>query len=633
MAVSFKLIPTPISRQMDPRLQRAIARQRFGLGTMATSSTGSDEIAVAAKVRSVKKWEALSEVRIGADLGKSDGVSLVTARVPISRIDYLRSLDFVESLKAAHPIRPMLAASVRETNAARDVLPQQSLSNGGAGCVVGVIDYGCDFAHKNFLKPDGTTRLLGIWNQDGSPTFDSPFGYGREFSREEINAALATGSPYDALGYGPAPDFMFGPKGSHGTHVMDIAAGNGIGSGAAGFAPNADLVFVHMSHTDIPTDGPSVVGADFGDSVHLLEAVGYIFEKAGGRPCVINISMGTNGGPHDGSTPVEEGLDLLVRAAPGRAITIAASNSFADGIHATGKVTKSKPADIVWEIPNGDPSHNELEIWFSGEDRFDAELIQPDGTSLGVLPPGTNGTVTDGNQVVLFAANRLADPNNADNTVGIFMEKNTAPGQWTVRLHGKEVKDGRYHAWIERDNWFPSRFAPPHDNSHTLGSVSCGQETIVVSSYDAHKPNLPISFFSSAGPTRDGRQKPELAAPGHDVLAAHSRTKTGVVRKSGTSMAAPAACGIIALMLSEAQARGIALSTDQIRDILIKTARLTPPLRAGWNARYGNGRIDAKAAIEQVMRLSSGPLIAEAPSTSKSKPKKRSGAKKTKHRA
>src|SRR5207244_230688 len=107
------------------------------------------------------------------------------------------------------------------------------------------------------------------------------------------------------------------------------------------------------------------------------------------------------------------------------------------------------------------------------------------------------------------------------------------------------------------------------DNSHTIGSISCGRESVAVGSYDAHKDNLPISFFSNAGPTRDGRQKPEVSAPGHAVWAAWSRTSTGVVQKSGTSMAAPAVAGLVALMLADAHARGISLDSTAIRALLI----------------------------------------------------------------
>ena len=77
---------------------------------------------------------------------------------------------------------------------------------------------------------------------------------------------------------------------------------------------------MNVSHAEIPFQGEQVVASSFGDSVRLLEALRYIFDKAGTRPCVINISLGTNGGPHDGTTLVEQGIDSLLpgRPEPGR---------------------------------------------------------------------------------------------------------------------------------------------------------------------------------------------------------------------------------------------------------------------------------------------------------------------------
>ena len=523
------------------------------------------------------------------------------------------------SLKAARPLQPVLAAGVDETEASPARLPTETLSHGGRNIIVGIVDYGCDFAHRNFLTAAGRTQLLSIWHQGGITTPTSPFGYGREYSPAEINAALSQPNPYVALGYGPAPDTPIS-KGTHGTHVMDIAAGNGAGSGVTGFAPEADLVFVDVAHADIPFAGPEVVGSSFGDSTQLLEAVKYIFDKAGSRPCVINISLGTNGGPHDGSTLVEQGIDSMIAAASARAVTIAASNAFDDGIHAQGTVPHHGTVDLAWRVPAGDDSHNEFELWYAAGDLVSLELISPTGQSLGTIQPGQNGTATSDGLVQVFAANRLVDPNNGDNMIGVFLERTAPAGTWILRLHGDDTQNGKFHAWIERDNRTPSSFAPPHDNGFTIGSISCGRLSIAVGSYDAHKPQRPISFFSSAGPTRDGREKPEISGPGHAVFAAHSRTLTGVVAKSGTSMAAPAVAGIVALMLGEAQARGLALPAEDIREITIASVRRAPPAGAGWHDRYGHGRIDAAAAVAAVIGRAAAPAsVPVAASTSKEK--------------
>lgn len=535
---------------LDPRLQRLLVQRRLGVLKTADVSTAEDEVAVIARVTEVSAWEALSEVRIGSTIGKDvEGTFIVTGRIPVTRIENVRTQTFVKSLKASRPLRLMLDATLAETGARPDLLPEGTQSDGGAGVVVGIVDYGCDFAHQNFRFPGGGTRLLGIWDQDGPTSPSSPFGYGRKYTSEEIDQALQEQNPYIALGYGPPPDTPLS-KGTHGTHVMDIAAGNGRGSQLPGVAPQADLIFVDVSHADIPFVDSEVVGTSLGDSVRLLEALQFIFEEAGDRPCVINISLGTNGGPHDGNTLVEKGIDSLITQAPNRAVVIAASNAFDDGIHASGTVLLNETFDLRWQVPSDDLSHNELELWYRGEDRFSVELLAPDGTMVLSAGPGqSDGLTSSAGEVVVFVANRLGDPNNQDNMIGIFLETGVPAGTWIVRLRGDQVTDGSFHAWIERDNRMPSQFAPPHDNSFTIGSISCGRQTVVVGSYDAHKATRPISWFSSAGPTRDGRQKPEVSAPGHEVFAAHSRTKTGTIRKSGTSMAAPAVAGIIALML------------------------------------------------------------------------------------
>ncbi len=596
---------------LDPRLQQWIEQRRRGRNAGATASTLEGEIAVIAKVADKEAWVALSEVQPGADIGPApDGNGhIVTARIPLARLEYVRRQPFVVSLKPAQSLHPELADTIREIEARQDLLPPEAVGGQGRDVVIGIVDFGCDFAHRNFRRSDGSTRLLAIWNQNGAANAGSPFSYGTLYDQAAINAALTQANPYAALGYGPRPDQPGAPAGTHGTHVMDIAGGNGLGSGTPGVAPEADLVFVDVAASDIPWAGPDVLTSSFGDSVQLLEALRFIFDFAGNRPCVVNVSLGTNGGPHDGTTLVEQGIDALLAEVPNRAVVIAASNSFADGIHAAGRVPQQGSVDLRWQVQDADWTHNECEIWYSGSDRLRLELLAPDGTQLGLLDAGQSGRLTDNaGNVLLFAAHRVDDPNNHDNVIGIFLENTLPAGTWTLRLHAVQVQNGTFHAWIERDDNSPSMFVPPHDNRYTLGSISCGCHTIVVGSYDAHKSTVPLSWFSSSGPTRDGRTKLELSAPGHNVLAAHSRTGTGVTRKSGTSMAAPAVTGVVALLLSEARAHGIDLTIDEIRAVLRSSVQASPPdPTAGWDPRYGDGRVRAAAAVFEVLQATITP--------------------------
>lgn len=616
-----------VAANMDPRLQLVLARRRAGLMRRASSSTDTDEIGVIARVTDTNAWTSQTDVRDPVVIGAVNATdTIVTGRIPIPRIEMIRQRPFIKSLKAATPIRPMLAATTSETEAQPTQLPSGHHTSGGKGVVVGIVDYGGDFAHENFLKADGTTRLLSLWDQNGGSSPSSPFGYGKEHTAASMNLALNQADPYGAINYDPA-DFEFPANtGSHGTHVMDIAAGNGRGSGVPGMAPEADLMFVNITHDKDPS-GADVVGESFGDSVALLEALKYIFDKAGSRPAVINVSLGTNGGPHDGSTLVEQGIDALVTAQPNRAVVLAASNSFDDGIHAAGTVGQGTTVDLVWDVNAVQLNRDiEMEVWFAGTDQFRVELLAPDGTSLATANPGETKQVTSGAFVAALVANRLNDPNNGDNMIGVFLAGGMPVGQYKVRLTGVTVTNGAYHAWIERDNASQSQFLPPHDNTHTIGSVSCGKKLIAVGSYDAHVSSLPLSFFSSAGPTRDGRQKPEVSAPGHHVWAAKSSTKTGVTRKMGTSMAAPAVAGLIALIFEEAKAQGLNLSIDQTISILQNTARRNPPSGTAWHNRYGAGRIHAAKAIKAVMDMAGGspsPAPVPAGNATDEKPKKK----------
>ena len=625
---AIKPVALDIIPDLDPYLQKEVARAKEGVQRFPSASTGANEVAVIAKVTDLSAWESLSDVRVGARIGRTadDGTTITTARIPVTSIESLRRKEFVVSLKAARCLRPQLRTTIDETASRADLLPGGNLTDGGSKAIVGIIDFGFDFMHENFRNEDGTSRALAIWNQTAPVVPDSPIAFGRLHTKKDIDAALLQSDPFVALGYGPPVDRP-DETGTHGTHVADIAAGNGRGSGIPGVAPKAGIVFVELSSSDLPVSGAAMVGSSLGDSVHLLEAIRFILDQAGENPCSINISLATNGGPHDGSTLVEQGIDRFLTDAPNRAVTIAAGNSFADGIHATGLVPANGHFDLTWDVPTNDSTSNELEVWYPGCDRFAVEVIAPDGQSMVRVESEQTTELKAENQTVMLVANRVNDPNNGDNMIGIFLSVGLPLGTWRVRLHGVSVLDGRFHAWIERDDRGQSRFIQPFDNTHTLGSISCGRESIVVGSYDAHQAGAPLSVDSSSGPTRDGRPKPEVSAPGRNVFAARSLARTdvphiGVTHKSGTSMAAPAVAGIIALILSQARSQNRSLTSAQLRDIVIEAARRNPPPASSFDQRYGNGRVSGAGSVAAVIALGNlNPLAVEG--TPKNSPAKR----------
>lgn len=530
------------------------------------------------------------EVRLVARFGL-----IATCRLPLGAIASVREHPNVASLKAPRGLGPEpenpAAGSAPDSPAARQLpapLPADrrrpaGLELTGAGVVVGAVDWGMDVAHPDFRAADGSTRLLALWDQrDGSDEPPDPYGYGVVHTRERIDQALGSGRPYDELGYHPAISDR--GNGSHGTHVLDIAAGNGRAGGPCGVAPESDLVFVHMA--DRNTGGEATLG----DSVRLLEAVDFIARVAGTRPWVLNLSVGRCGGQHDGTTLVELALDELLAAAPGRFIVQSTGNYYRARTHASGTLRPGERRVLTFDVAPKDLTPNELEIWYPGDDEL-AVRVDPPGARGPVVPLGDQSDLVVTGRPAGRVYHRAQDPNNGDNHVDAFLLPHA--GRWRVTLEARRIHSGRFHAWLERDDVCPpcqARFVTA-DTACTTGTIANGHLPLVVGAYDAHSPDRPAAVFSSAGPTRDGRGKPDLAAPGVRVLAARS-TRAGaqdgageLVRKSGTSMATPHVTGAIALCLQADPG----LTVREIRALVLDTAR---PARDDATRRFGRGYLD-----------------------------------------
>ncbi|MGW7363423.1 FAD-dependent oxidoreductase [Streptomyces sp. NPDC054841] len=475
------------------------------------------------------------------------------------------------------------------------------LEETGRGVVVGVVDWGFDFAHPDFRRPDGRTRLLALWDQrpadPASPGPATPNGVGRLFTAAHIDAALAQPDPYGALGYHPA-DFDSG-TGAHGTHTLSVAAGNGLAGGPPGLAPEADLLAVSLSRRP----GNAVV--PLGSSGDLLDACAMIFDTAGDRSCVINLSLGRQAGEHTGRLLLEQALDHLVSTAPGRAIVQSCGNYFERRAHAAWRLRPGEERTFRVAVDPADLTSNEVDIWYPGRDRLTVEVVSADGAHRAVVPLGDNGVIGINGREVGRIYHRAHDPNNGDHQISLFLDPDPAVDGWHITLHADDVVDGRVHAWIERDAG--CRRCQTHfddsdvDTTTTLGTIVNGLRTIAVGAYEAHRPDRPPGLFSSSGPTRDGRQKPDLVAPGVRVLGARSHPDTSergpaYVRMSGTSMAAPAVTGTVALMF---QAAGRPLPIEETRRALL--ASCDPPMPGADARRLGSGYLRADRAVAAVM--------------------------------
>jgi phosphatidylserine/phosphatidylglycerophosphate/cardiolipin synthase-like enzyme/subtilisin family serine protease len=512
---------------------------------------------------------------------------VATIRVPGSAVAQLRT----QVLSAKAPFR--LGAPEEPERHVEDQAPDPTVlphGRGGRGVLVGVIDWGLDFAHPEFQDDAGRLRIECIWDQRGGPG-PLPYGYGAVYRQAELEAALHAEDPYAALGYDPRDSDVEG-DGTHGTHVASLAVGRTVGT-----APEARLAFVHL------TTLSSQPGAALGDSVALLEALDFLARQAGDRPLVINTSMGQTAGPHDGTTLVEQAIDAFVRAGPRRYVVQSCGNYFERNTHAAGRLETGQIRTLTWVIGRGDQTPNVLEVWYPRGDRLQVAIEGPGGIGRVEVPPGDTVPLLIDGQCIGRAYHRLDEPNSGDHNPTFYLYPEAPHGRWRIHLRAEWVVDGHFHAWIERDSGCrpcQSRFAEHDvDPLSTTGTICNGYESIAVGAYGP-RGGLPASF-SSAGPTRDGRLRPDCLAPGVGVMGARSyrdgSTQPEYVAKSGTSMAAPYVAGIVASMVSVSPST---MSISEVRHLLHAASR---PLEEGHDSnRAGYGILDADAAIEAARR-------------------------------
>ncbi|MEM7083051.1 MAG: S8 family serine peptidase [Pseudomonadota bacterium] len=547
--------------------------------------------------------------------------NIATFRVPRGAVQSLYASNACDALEAARPIQqpvftPPAPRSTSMRRASVGALPEEAntrlgdrvrpkdVSLNGEGVVIGVLDWSLDIAHPAFRHPDGRTRVRALWDQGGqTPSgHDNRWGYGRIYMADEINDALFSGrDPYAELDYTPADGDRAG-DGSHGTHVCSIAAGSRNSVNGGGVAPDADIVFINLAHT------PRVLGPEnLGSSTSLLEALDFLFDAAGDAPCVANLSVGAHSGNHKGRSLVELGMDQALWLKPGRAIINSAGNYREKRSHAKGRVGHGESMSLPFFLPAHDTNDSELEIFYALADRFRIEVTGPDGASIEV-PVGDDSAILYEGSKVGHAYHR-PDLFNEDNHFDLFLYRNAPAGNWSISITAEQVEDGRYDAWIERDPSKPPYFLGDQvERSGTLGTLANGAFTITCGAFDAHVESRPLGSFSSAGPTRGGRLKPEVVAPGVKVLAARSTPRDSqpderYVRKSGTSMAAPHVAGTVALMFEAAR------EPMEITDTraLLFSSLTTPP---GCNRapcdredihRSGYGFLDCGEAVQKTI--------------------------------
>ena len=486
---------------------------------------------------------------------------------PSSRPDCERSLPFVR---------------VKETYQAQ----AGPFAERGAHALVAIIDDGIDVLHEAFLDSDGRSRIVGIWDQtdpDISPDNPAGVGFGHFHTADDIARYLHKQKVPESLSR----------NGSHGTHVASIAAGRRCGTFAGGVAPEARLLVV-ISNADEPT----------GYSTAHLAALAFIDQQATELvlPVVVNVSQGMNAGAHDGKSPLERTFDGFSDSGqkPGRIVVKSAGNERSRRGHAKLTVPPGGADDLRWRCPPGPVREVHLELWWDSANRYRFQFRSPTGDPapwVDLHQPEAEKYFRGQGEYRLILTRQHTD--NGDSLLRIQHRcgRSLRDGEWTLVVEAVKVcRPGDIHAWIERDGAEPLTEFVNHDTEEmTLSIPGTSHDVITVGAVDARYP-VRTGAFSSFGPTRDCRDKPDICAPGVQIHAALQGSVNDVVAMDGTSMAAPHVTGAVALALSKAVSDGKNLPTGpQIKSRLKQNTIFR---NAYWDRGQGFGILDVTALLE-----------------------------------
>lgn len=511
-------------------------------------------------------------------------------RIPTLAVRGLAELGSVDGFEFSMDPGRILNDSMRVNNHIVQVHSGGSplpLAFTGEGVIVGVIDAGIELNHPDFQDANGNTRVMKLWDQNypfDTQLTPAAYGYGQAWDSTMINAGQCPSE--DQVAY-------FG----HGSTVTGTATGNGMATGAyGGAAPDVDMIIVSNK-----LDASNWTSA-------IVDAVEWIFAEADalGKPCVINISLGTYYGSHDGLDAAALMIDDLITQSTGRAVVCAAGNSgsFAP-YHLHTDVSSDTSFTWFKYITNSQLGFGAIwfDLWADTADfnnlkfAMGADKVTPDysyrgrteffevqnalNTNLRDTIWGSNGDMIS--PVLWYAQLRgeqylmrviLEEP---DSSAYMYRFMSTGSGAfdvWSLGLLGssKMIVD------IPSPGVFPDivDYVLPDDEQRIVDSWACSPEVVTVANYHGEVDYIDINgdlqtipgtvddiaSASSSGPTRDGRTKPDIAATGSVTLSCgpldmlqdlilNSPFKVAPggfhFRGGGTSIAAPVITGAIAL--------------------------------------------------------------------------------------
>lgn len=503
--------------------------------------------------------------------------------------------------------------SALEKSGILQAIVQPSLQMTGRGVLIGMIDTGIDYINPLFRNTDGSTRILGIWDQtiesEELPRPVSGFQplYGTTYGSEEINAALNSENPYEIV---PSRD-----EDGHGTFMAGVAAARYITDPIiySGAAPEAALAIVKLKPAKqylrdfflIRKDVPAFQEND------IMTGISYLLGLANEArmPLVIYLGLGTSQGSHDGTSPLGRQLQNLA-GYPGLAAVAGAGNETGYQLHFLGNIPQDQAyEDVELRVGAGEAGFC-MELWAQEPDLYTVGFVSPSGEVVERVPQAL-GTETvlpfrlDATTITLNYVNFEA----SSGSQLIFMRfQAPAPGIWHIRVYPSAAITRRYHIWLPLHQFLSSDtvFLRP-DPDTTITDPGNAAMPLTLSTYNHLDSSIYI--HSSRGFTRLQDIKPELAAPGVNVQGPmpirRSPADTGTEQnqtpesqlrfssRTGASVAAAFAAGAMAGLFTWAftDQNDPSLSGAAAKSMLIRGAARNPSFTYP-SKEWGYGTLD-----------------------------------------